>query len=222
MANTSSFNWRLLQQWVFVCATFYLVRIIFDFISSRFASSLPDSTFIIILFFTAMSNAIGGMCQWYVLKNWISTAKYWVLATSLSFPLALSINNYLRWLDITTLPQADSNNLINLFSSHPGRIPFIIYEAMIGLIIGIAQWFVLRGKVSSAGWWIAGSSFGFVFGSFVVSQIRQILGSIGLYYGGGVYDPIHWLLTVVNGIIFGIVTGLVLVKLLSKSPNVDN
>jgi hypothetical protein len=224
MANTSSssFNWQLLQQWVFVCATLYLVRIIFDLIASRFVSLLPDATFLIILICTAIANAIGGMCQWYILKNWLSTAKYWVLATSLSFPLALSVNNYLRWLDISTLPEANNNNLLDLLLGHPGRIPFIVYELIIGLIIGIAQWLVLRGKVAGAALWIVGSSFGFVVGGFIVSQMRPILGGIGLDPGAGAYNPINWVLAILNGGIYGIITGIVLVQLLSKFQQSNN
>ncbi|HLP91571.1 MAG TPA: hypothetical protein VK184_23675 [Nostocaceae cyanobacterium] len=199
MTNTStaSFNWHLLKKWIFVCAIFYLIRLIFDWLVSRFLFQFLENPFILILIFSAISNAIGSVFQWYVLKNWIANAKYWVLATSLSYPLALILVN--------NLPS----------------IQGILSYTVIGLIIGIAQYLVLRGKLPGAGLWILANGFSFAFGNFVINQISSVLGRIGLY-SGGIYDLVEWFLMILNGVIYGIITGLVLVILLSKLQKLEH
>lgn len=199
MTNTStaSFNWHLLKKWIFVCAIFYLIRLIFDWLFSIFSLYFYENPLILIIVFSAISNAIGGVFQWFVLKNWIANAKYWVLATSLSYPLALILVN--------NLPSIQN----------------VGYDVIIGLIVGIAQYLVLRRKLPGAGLWILANAFSVPFGHFVINQLSSLLGKIGLY-SGIFYDLSQWFLMILNGVIYGIITGFVLVILLSKLQKLEH
>jgi hypothetical protein len=214
--SPSSFNWQLWRLWVLVCSATAFIRVTFDLISSSASSAIGNTSIITILIFTATSGALGGMAQYYVLRRWISTAKYWVLATSLGSALGLAVNNFIHELDIATLPQSDANNFLALFAGSAGRIPLVIFDIISGLILGLAQWLVLRGKVPQAGWWVLASSFGMLFNGVAVNVMRQIFGRMGLY-SGAAYDPLNWVIAIISGAIYGAITGILLVRLLQKT-----
>ena len=50
----------------------------------------------------------------------------------------------------------------------------------IGLVIGLAQWLVLRSHVAQAGWWIWASTVGWVVGSFVIIAAEVIPPGAGI------------------------------------------
>ncbi len=81
-------------------------------------------------------------------------------------------------------------------------IPFLelLAIALSSVGIGVAQWLVLRRRVSRAWWWIIANTIGFTVAISAIFVFREILG------------------IVVPGLVNGAITGWALVKLLKDSP----
>ena len=77
--------------------------------------------------------------------------------------------------------------------------PIFVPGVVIGIFVGIAQWVILRRKFSNSEWWILASAISF--GVIIVASFW--LGS----------HPTEAIARCLNGIIFGAITGLVLVYL---------
>jgi hypothetical protein len=96
-------------------------------------------TALIILFKGAEGGMIGigmGLGQWWVFRKYLKETGWWVLATG----VALFLQGAFRW----NLPYDTSAWQVGVDT----MLSF-------GVLLGIAQWFVLRGRVPYAGWWIA-------------------------------------------------------------------
>jgi hypothetical protein len=72
-----------------------------------------------------------GILQWLVLKPIISKAWRWILVSAIGWAIGASI--------AVILGSAETN---------------ILTSSMIGIGIGIAQWFILRPELQWADWWI--------------------------------------------------------------------
>lgn len=55
---------------------------------------------------------------------------------------------------------------------------FFWFLVMTGLVIGVAQWLVLRRYLPGAGWWILASAFGWFLGSLVLMTTVEIINPI--------------------------------------------
>ncbi len=96
-------------------------------------------TALIMVFKGAQGGVMGlgiGLGQWLVLRKYLKQARGWILATG----LALFLEGAFRWM----LP----------YETPPARI-FALTTLASGVFLGLGQWFVLRGHVPNAGWWIA-------------------------------------------------------------------
>jgi hypothetical protein len=82
-----------------------------------------------------------GILQWVILQNYISNAWRWSIATGVGWAIGLAIILF-------TIPQELG----------------LLYGAILGLTVGIAQWFILRQDVQRSGWWIAISVIGWTAG----------------------------------------------------------
>ncbi len=215
-------NWELWQQWIVACGTARVIGVFIDWIFTVLLSFLAIKganadhiVFCFVLMFNAISAALGGIAQWFVLRWWINSAKYWVLASSLASPLGLTFNNTIKWLDVAQ-DEGKSIDFLKIFIGSPENIPPVIFDTIYGAILGIAQWLILRGKVPQAGWWVLASSFGALMSGVVVRVTRYILGRMG-WYVGDTYDPLNIAIAAAGGVISGAITGIVLVRLLQNS-----
>ncbi len=99
---------------------------------------------------------IGGI-EWYFLQKYFEWPKAWIVATVIGFTLSrVWLNFTLEWFHF----------LLGLISIEVGV--FLINAAVSGVLLGIAQWFVLRGKIDNAYLWILASLISGVAGAFVV------------------------------------------------------
>lgn len=86
----------------------------------------------------AAVGAAVGTAQWLLLRKHFSRAGWWVLATTAGFALFGAVGNILD-----------------------AEINLVLAFAMVGSVIGIIQWLVLRQHFSQAGWWVVASALAF-------------------------------------------------------------
>ena len=105
--------------------------------------------FVILLLFGALIGGWFGWLQWLVLRKYISQAGRWVAASS----IGLAIGTPLSWLAYAML----------LYSPIVARrdgvyfsfwYQYITFGVLLGLSIGVAQWFILKRQVPHAKLWI--------------------------------------------------------------------
>ena len=121
----------------------------------------PEQSWIGIAIGLLTSGALGaaiGLAQWLVIRRYLRGVGWWVLATAIGYaiPLALGRISPLReppWL--------------------AGSVMFLLF----GIVLGVPQWLVLRGRVQTAGWWIAFS----IGGWLLPYALTGILVLSGLY-----------------------------------------
>lgn len=76
-----------------------------------------------------------GMGQWLLLRKYLKHSAGWILATG----LAMLLEGLFRW----SLPPDINPGLIGPLTIPSGAI-----------LLAVCQWFVLRGRVPHAGWWV--------------------------------------------------------------------
>lgn len=93
--------------------------------------------------------ALVGVMQWVVLRRQLSRVGWWVLATTVGLALG---------------------TVAALFAGASGQrgIPFPAslapFGALIGAVVGLMQWRILRRQVARAGWWVLASGVAFSLG----------------------------------------------------------
>jgi hypothetical protein len=117
-------------------------------------------TALIILFKAAEGGVMGmgiGLGQWLVLRKHLKQTGWWVLATVLPLFLQGAFNWSLP--SVTPSVQVGVNTMLSL-----------------GIFFGLCQWFVLRGRVPYAGWWIAISiaGWGLALALIVATELAQL------------------------------------------------
>ena len=182
------FQWVLANSVAGVVGLFFggLVGYWVDYIIGSFGFAVFGTVF----------GAVVGSLQWWVLRKRLSQARWWILATVLAsailFPTAEVMWNALN--DVV------SNTVIQE----------VVILSVMGLVIGSAQWLVLRKQLSQSHWWILANILGIAatfFAIFYSSRFEQI----------SIWDLILWL--GISGIIYGGITGFTLVWLLRQPGN---
>ncbi len=137
-----------------------------------------------------------GTAQSLVLRRQVSQTGWWVLASSVGlavgFAVALAV--------LAAVGLAGGSH----FSGGAGAL--VLFGAVAGASVGIAQWLVLRRHIPGAGWWVLASIVGTGAG---VAVISTVIGggedAVGFAAGGAV-----------GGALYGAITGGVLVWLLRQ------
>ena len=131
-----------------------------------------------------------GLLQWLVLRRRVSGVGWWVLASAAGSYgiIQAGFNGY--------------NEIVWMSVDSPFGWAGVV--ALSGAVVGTLQWFVLRGQVSRAGWWVLASTLGWGLG---------MAAAIALSWGVGANDFVAVALT---GAVLGAVTGGVLVWLLRQ------
>ncbi len=146
--------------------------------------------------FGAVAGASVGIAQWLVLRRHIPGAGWWVLASTVGLPVGFAVG--FAVLEAVGLTGGSH------FSGGAGSL--VLFGAVAGASVGIAQWLVLRRYIPGAGWWvlasIVGSAAAFAVIFTVTAGVEETVG----YAGGGA----------VGGALYGAITGAALVWLLRQ------
>ena len=139
---------------------------------------------------------IGGFAQWVVLRERISGAGWWILASALGFATVFSMGG----------------------TGRPNENPAMIGVRMaiaFGLFAGVPQWIILRQKVARAGWWVLANILGLLAGEMGFPVAIAISTATG-------NDSLSMLIVApVFAAGYGAVTGAALVLLLNQSDSGD-
>ena len=134
------FLWVLLTTvgWFFA---YLIIYILVEIIDEVVSGSSVLGTILIHFMIGACLGSMVGLMQWLYLREHVSRAGWWVLASTAG--LAVVVGGF-GW---TTAEGFDTDVLD--------------WElALGGAVTGILQWLVLRGQVSRAGWWVLASTVG--------------------------------------------------------------
>jgi Na+-translocating ferredoxin:NAD+ oxidoreductase RnfE subunit len=85
--------------------------------------------------------------------------------------------------------------------------PLFVLEGIMGVVLGISQWFVLKKSIPKAGLWIMVNGLGMAVTSIVISLLQQALGRSGLYVSPDATNPTFWAIAIVGTIFYAILTG---------------
>jgi hypothetical protein len=131
----------------------------------------------------ALTGAIVGLVQWFILQGWVKQAGWWVPATAVGVALAGVVGGVKVWVEILR-PESDQVPYVALTVSS--------LENMIvgGVIPGIVQWLALRQWVYRAGWWIAGSAVAWAAGIGIIGFLTVDLAENILQEGLDGYESI--------------------------------
>jgi uncharacterized membrane protein YfcA len=103
----------------------------------------------------AMPGIIVGIGQWFIFRQWVRWAGWWVLVTAIGWIVGW-------WYTIPAMSRISRGSMLLLYADwrvHFANGMAIIDTSLIGIvvfaiIIGVFQWFVLRQWVRRASWWI--------------------------------------------------------------------
>jgi len=184
--KSKNIGWGFCLQWVFVTFVGFLVSLIFVEIGVR-----P--------YIGGFSGAIGGgvigLAQWLILKNRILRSKWWVVVSIGAWLLiGASSLGALGWI----APRTEQISL-RLFHG-------FINGAIVGGILGLGQWFILRKQIYREEWWIIANIIAWGFGL-----------PLGWLVGGLIYGMINLFIAEVLGLMVtwffvAVVTGFVLMR----------
>lgn len=159
-------GWGFWLQWVFVTLVGFLVSLLWIEIGER-----PD--------ITALEGAIGGaaigFAQWLVLRQYLPHVWGWIFTSAIAWGLmAGSDVGALGWVAPRTLQIA------------PRLVYGIVNGAMVGAVVGVGQWFVMRSQVPQAWRWIfastvywgIGLAIGWTCGGVLRLVFNQFLGEV--------------------------------------------
>lgn len=139
---------------------------------AQFAGYVPDVLlFSIYLLIPMLLSLIVGLIQWIAFKSRIKHAYWWILATALGWSVAGILLFYLYGIYLS-----------ETYASSIGMA--FLTEAIVGAVIGLSQWLVLRGQVREDGLWLEGSILGWACAgcaAFVLSQTS--MGIVGALVG---------------------------------------
>ncbi len=99
----------------------------------------------------ALTGAVLGLVQWFVLSRQLPLSAWWIPVTSAGMALGMGIS--VAWLGTET----SGNSLLQR-------------AAITGLCIGVAQWFILRTILPGSVLWIAVIAIGWMIGWFVTRR----------------------------------------------------
>jgi hypothetical protein len=128
-----------------------------------FPSILGISGFFITTFIIAIPISLA---QWIALRRTLQTSMLWILTIPIGIPLSFLI---LRVIPAGLWFDADDDSLVAMTSM----------LLVVGLIIGLLQWIILRRQLVRAAIWLLGSAIG-VAGSFWVISVTGLIDQSGI------------------------------------------
>jgi hypothetical protein len=130
------------------------------------------------------------LAQWLALRRILQTSILWILTTPIGLLLAISIIREIPdglWLSL------DNESIAVLIAVY----------LLIGFVIGLPQWLILRRQLSRSSIWLLGSSIGVAAGFWIIF-VTDLVNQSGI------------ISYIVGVLVYSIVTGLVLTGLLAN------
>lgn len=130
------------------------------------------------------------LAQWLALRRILQTSILWILTTPIGLLLAISIIRVIPdglWLGL------DDESIAALIAVY----------LLIGFVIGLPQWLILRRQLSRSSIWLLGSSIGVAAGFWIIF-VTDLVNQSGI------------ISYIVGALVYSIVTGLVLTGLLAN------
>ena len=119
-----------------------IAQVVGDFIYVNGVPRIPEDYLFNYTFFLFAGLATGGL-QYAFLRRYLPRMGWWVLATTGGWLLGMLLFLIPGWLNLTKI-----------------FLNFGLMFVLVGLAVGIAQWLLLRRRLSQAGWWIAANVVG--------------------------------------------------------------
>ena len=140
-----------------------------------------------------------GVLQWLVLRRQVARAGWWVLASTVGGVLGVGFGFGLGF--------------VLMLGVGVGIV--VVLGGVLGLVLGVLQWLVLRRQVARAGWWVLASTVGGVglVGRLVGGFVASAVGVFEGVFGVGIVVVLGG---IVGGAVYGAITGLALVWLLRQ------
>ncbi len=142
-----------------------------------------------------LAGVVLGAMQWLVLRREIGRLRWWFLASvvgfAVGFPVVWSMGG-----------SGGGSEYAHHALPHVLDPSGTLGAAIIGFLVGLAQWLVLRRELSGAVWWVPASVVGFVLG-WLAAVAVPVDGPMAHFAGGAAF-----------GAGFGLITGTVLIWLL--------
>ncbi|MGI8912779.1 MAG: hypothetical protein ACR2JY_03130 [Chloroflexota bacterium] len=156
-----------------------------------------------------LAGATVGAAQWLVIRRYLQASREWVVATTAGWCVGALLAEALLFPIVAGHVQIGWPGDTVLRGGEFGLV--------VGAVMGIAQWRVLRREVAHAGWWILASALGWSLG-WLVGGLRsnEMLGGSDVgpaFHLGGVVAGVI-LAPALGGALYGIVTAPLLVALL--------
>ena len=131
-----------------------------------------------------------GVAQGLVLRRRIAPMGWWVLTSAIGFGVGKALGEAVG-------------------QGMPAVLGHGLAGAIIGAVVGVAQWLVLRGRVARAEWWVVANVVAWAIGWSVISLVEHAEGTSTLvvYLVGGA-----------GAAMAGIVTGIALIALSRTRP----
>lgn len=139
---------------------------------------------------------IGG-AHWLMFRQRLKDMSWWVISTA----LIVAVGALIFFLTFVPSPGAQFPTVAPARPPDPNPLRIAAVGAVV--LVGIAQWFVLRRQVRGSGWWILASAIGVALGMALASTVGS--------GGRSVLLPARLL---VLGLTYGAVTGFALTRLL--------
>jgi hypothetical protein len=90
--------------------------------------------------------------------------------------------------------------------------PKYLSSGISGIILGTAQWVILRRKISWAGWWVPLSGIGLLGGEIFVSAAQLVLSPTGIDVSQSAWNPVFWAISSLSTVLYAAITGGFLVR----------
>lgn len=205
-ASWKTWIWR----WIIACVATQLLQIWGDGLAGWTSSAIGFSKaprdlspLFIIAVFRLFSGALGGLAQGVVLRSRFPFIRNWVIATSLGSAVALLLVNGLY---SATLMPSTGDTILDTMQPSRSVLPQFIFAGLNGLILGVAQWFALRGHVSRTRWWVLLSMAGLATADICVGLLQRFVGVTGLDVSTNALNPVFWIISCFGIVLYSIVT----------------
>lgn len=151
------------------------------------------------------------LLQKWVLSRWIKSKIQWIRATLLGYSAYL----LLQFAFNIAFPLL-ATSWVGVSSGGLGAV----HGTIAGILIGIAQWFVLRTVFTDADWWITATTLSFIVGMSLMEDIQQRIGIFLVQRNPPIISDYNyytftviWGTYVIGGLLIGVITGKALVQL---------
>lgn len=168
------FGWSFWIQWVVATGLGFLLSLLFVEVGVRpYIGTLSG----------AVGSSLIAIAQWLVLRQRLSQISWWVIATITAWVLISSSSlGALGWI-------APRTELLTL-----RLLSGFINGSMVGIVLGVGQWFVLNRYFPNAAWWLPISSVSWAVALPVGWAVGGILHSLtGLFFAEVIGLTVTWL-----------------------------